>query len=120
MANPRTEAIVVHCIDFRFQEYLDAWIDTNFGYGLYNRVSLAGGILDFETVLKQVKISLDLHSIKKAVLINHEDCGAYGKAGDYARHKSDLQEAKQKLEALFPHLKVETYYLRIGGEFERL
>ena len=113
-----TDAVVVHCIDFRFQKYIDPWLQKHFGHDNYNRVSLAGGVFDIETILKQVEISDKLHKIKKVILINHEDCGAYGDAGNYDRHKSDLDEAKRKIGALFPDLDVETYYLHLDGEFE--
>jgi len=115
-----TDAIVVHCIDFRLQKYLDPWLQNHFGHDNYNRVSLAGGVLEFETISKQIEISYRLHKVKKVVLINHEDCGAYGKTGNYKRHKADLEEAERKVEALFPELDVETYYLHLDGRFEQM
>ena len=115
-----TDAIVVHCIDFRFQKYLDPWLQERFGHDNYDRVSLAGGVFDFYTILKQVEISDRLHKIKEVILINHEDCGAYGAAGTYERHKSDLEEAARKIEVLFPSLDVETYYLHLDGRFEKM
>ena len=120
MAEHVTDAIVVHCIDFRFQKNLDVWLLGRFGHDNYDRVSLAGGVYDFYTVLKQVEISDRLHKIKKVVLINHEDCGAYGSDGNYQRHKTDLEEAERKIEALFPNLDVETYYLHLDGRFEKM
>ncbi|MFZ5910438.1 MAG: carbonic anhydrase [Chloroflexota bacterium] len=120
MSGHTTDAIVVHCIDFRFQKYLDPWLSEHFGHDNFDRVSLAGGVFDFFAVLRQVEISDRLHKIKKVVLVNHEDCGAYGKEGNYARHKADLEEAERKIEALFPNLDVEIYYLHLDGEFEKL
>ena len=115
-----TDAVVAHCIDFRLQGYLNRWLDEYLGNGNYDRVALAGGVLDFETILAQVKIAVRLHEIKKVILINHEDCGAYGAVGNYERHKADLEEAERKVEALFPHLDVEIYYLHLDGMFEEL
>ncbi len=115
-----TQAIVVHCIDFRFQKYLDPWLSKRFGHDNFDRVSLAGGVFDFYAVLRQIEISDRLHKIKKVVLVNHKDCGAYGKERNYARHKADLEEAERKIEALFPPLDVETYYIHLDGEFEQL
>jgi len=120
LPNLIADAIVVHCIDFRFQKYLDDWLAERFGHKTYDRVSLAGSVFDFYSVLKQVEISDRLHDINKVILINHEDCGAYGAEGNYARHKADLEEAERKLEALFPHLDVDIYYLHLDGEFEKL
>lgn len=113
-----TDAVIVHCIDFRFQKYLDAWLGENYARCKYDRVSLAGGVFDYDYVLKQIKISEALHDINQIVLVNHENCGAYGAEGTYARHKADLEEAKRKLDILFPKLDVEIYYLHLDGEFE--
>ena len=115
-----TDAIVVHCIEFRFQKYLDPWLHEHLGHDNYDRVSLAGAVFDFYTVLRQVEISDRLHKIEKVILINHEDCGAYGAEENYERHKTDLEEAERKIEALFPNLDVETYYLHLDGMFEQM
>lgn len=111
------DSIVISCIDFRFQPYIENWINKNLGKKNYDRVSLAGGVFDFYTVLKQVEISNKLHQVKKVILLNHEDCGAYGKEGNFNRHKSDLIEAERKIEAIFPDLDVETYYVKLDGTF---
>ena len=120
MAKHITDSIVVHCIDFRFQEYLDGWLSENLGHGNYDRVSYAGSVLDFDTVFEQIKISERLHEIKQVILINHEDCGAYGAEGTYERHQKDLLAAKEKVLGSFPHLNVSLLYLRLDGRFEKV
>ena len=115
-----TEAIIVHCIDFRLQKYLNHWLDENVGVEKYDRVSLAGGVFDFETVFKQVEIAERLHEIKKAVFVNHEDCGAYGEAGSRERHAADLRAAREKLAERYPNLSVELFYLKLNGDFEKV
>lgn len=114
------DAIVITCIDFRFQQYIDDWLQQNFKKYLFDRVALAGGVFDFYSILKQVEISHRLHQIRKAILINHEDCGAYGQEGTLKRHQADLIEAEKKLEALFPDIDVETYYLTLKGKFKEV
>jgi carbonic anhydrase len=114
------EFLVVHCIDYRLQGYLNKWLERYIPTQSYDRVSIAGGVSDLDYVIRQVGIALRLHRINTVVLINHEDCGAYGAAGNYKRHKADLEEAERKIEALFPELDVETYYLHLDGEFEQM
>ncbi len=113
-------AIVVTCIDFRFQEYIERWLESNFKPKTYDRVALGGGIYDSYSVLKQVEISKNLHDIQKAILINHEDCGAYGKEGTYERHVADLKDTAKKIEKLFNKIGVDTYYLHLDGTFEKI
>lgn len=111
MSDHNCEAVIVTCIDFRFQEYINNWIAQNFPPKSFDRVAIAGGVFDFDYVLKQVEISKRLHHIKKVILINHEDCGAYGKAGTAEKHASDLKNAAAKIKQIYPDLEIETYYL---------
>lgn len=118
--NYNTEAIIVHCIDFRFQKHLNLWLAENIGVGNYDRVSLAGGVFDFEAACKQVEISEKMHKIKKAIFVNHEDCGAYGEEGNNERHVADLRAAREKLAELYPSLSVALFYLKLNGDFEKV
>ena len=118
MAEHICEAAVVHCIDFRFQHFLNDWLTKRFGIQNYDRISWAGGAKDFASVQGQIEISRRLHKIKKVILINHEDCGAYGSSGTMERHARDLAYAEMVIKAL--NLEVEKYYLHLDGEFERI
>lgn len=109
------EAVIVTCIDFRFQEYINNWIDKNFPPKSFDRVAIAGGVFDLSYVLKQIEISKRLHQIKKVVLINHQDCGAYGEAGTAEKHSEDLKNAANTIKNQYPDLEVETYYLHLDG-----
>lgn len=112
------DVLAVHCMDYRLQKKLNHWIETCYGEGNYDRISLAGGVHDYEMVLKYVQLAVKIHSIRKVVLINHEDCRAYGREGTFHRHSTDLKEAERKIEALFPGLEVETFYMHLDGEFQ--
>jgi carbonic anhydrase len=114
----KCDALVVHCMDYRLQKYLHPWIMSRFGADNFDIISLAGGVHDYEMVLKYVQLAVQVHSIKQVVLINHEDCRAYGRDGTYKRHKHDLMDAEQKIEVLFSDLEVETFYLHLDGTFE--
>ena len=120
MTDHSCEALVVHCMDYRLQKYLNDWLDKNPGIGNYDRVGIAGGVLDIYPVLKHIELAVRLHKIRKVILINHEDCGAYGPAGTFERHKADLTEAERKVHALYMGLIVDKYYLKLDGTFERV
>ncbi len=112
------DGFIATCIDFRFQEFIENWAHENFGSKNYDRVTWAGGVQDLDGVLNQLVISDKLHHIKKAVLVNHEDCGAYGEAGTAEKHAEDLKNAATRVKDQFPHLEVETYFLHLDGTFE--
>lgn len=120
MSDHHCEAIVVTCIDFRLQDYINKWISENFPVKSFDRVAIAGGVFDLDYVLKQVGISKRLHCIKKVVLINHEDCGAYGEAGTAEKHAQDLKNAAAKIKEQYPDLEVEACYLHLDGTFEQI
>lgn len=126
MANHICQALVVTCIDFRFQPYIDRWLAENFQPGTFDRVAMAGGIKDLDTILAQVSISAKLHNIKRTVLINHEDCGAYGQENfpdssvEHEKHAEDLKNAASKIKQKYPELEVETYFLHLNGTFEEV
>jgi carbonic anhydrase len=83
-------------------------------------VGFAGSSKDLETIMKQIEISVRLHQIKEVILINHEDCGAYGKESTFEKHSQDLKNAKQKIQSLYPDLKTELYYLKLNGQFDKI
>jgi carbonic anhydrase len=112
------EVLVVHCMDYRLQKYLQPWITARFGVDNYDIISLAGSVHDYEMVLKYIQLAVQIHSIETVCLINHEDCRAYGREGTYRRHRHDLLDTKAKIHALFPRLKVESFYLNLDGNFE--
>ena len=118
MENHKAEAIIVTCIDFRFHEYIDKWISQNFAPKTFDRVALAAGEKNLGTVMEQIEIAHRLHHINKVVLINHEDCGAYGEAGTPEKHAEDLKNASSQIKAKYPDLEIETYYLHLDGTFE--
>ena len=97
MDSHRAEAIIITCIDFRLQEAINKWISENSQPGTFDRVALAGGVKNLETILGQIEIAHRLHHIKKVILINHEDCGAYGEAGTPEQHAEDLRNASTRI-----------------------
>jgi len=124
MAEHGCETCIVTCIDYRLQEYINNWIAQNFEPGSFDRVALAGGVKNLEVILDQAKTSSRLHNIRRAILINHEDCGAYGAENipdqetELKRHTEDLKSMAERIKSELPDLNVESYFLRLDGTFE--
>lgn len=114
------KALVLRCMDFRFVTTLREHL---LHLGLkdqYDLVSVAGAAKnmvdpfdpkDPEFVMRQIDIAQRLHQIEEVIIINHLDCGAYGKIFDTKeeelhRHESDLAQAKKMIRQKFPKLKV--------------
>ncbi|MBI4009363.1 hypothetical protein HY357_03955 [Candidatus Roizmanbacteria bacterium] len=114
------DALVVSCIDFRFQKFIRKWLDKNMEGKTYDYVGFAGGTKDLKTIKKQLAISVKLHHISQVVLIHHEDCGAYGKQSTHAKHSQDLKKARRTIKKLYPKLQVYTYYIDLSGSFEKI
>lgn len=114
------DAIVISCIDFRFQKFIRRWIDTNLTDKTFDYVGFAGGSKDLNTILNQIDISVKLHDIKQVVLLNHEDCGAYGAQGTPEKHKEDLLKAKETILEKYSNLTVNLFYLHLNGDFEEI
>jgi carbonic anhydrase len=112
------DAMVVCCIDFRFQKFIRAWTDKNLADKTFDLVGFAGGTKELETVMKQIDIAVRLHSIKEIVLIHHEECGAYGVESTPERHAADLKKAKEAILSVYPSLQVDPYYLMLDGTFQ--
>ncbi len=123
------EAVVLHCIDFRFRNMLCEYLQKRFPEG-YDLVSVAGSVkrlaadsLKNNFVLEQIRISNKLHEPQISVLIQHEDCGAYGGSKAFANfdeelntQKSELEKAEQILKKEFPQIRIEKYLARLSGE----
>ena len=114
------QTLVAHCMDYRIQEFIHKWLKDNLPIHSYDRVSLAGGVHDFYSVLQQFAIADRLHGITEVVFINHEDCGAYGVDGDRKRHEADLNKSGEMILKLYPHLTVSLFYLKLDGTFDRV
>ena len=126
----KCQALVLHCMDYRFIGHLRDFIVSQGLKDQYDEVSVAGGVQGIvsgtkhvqEYILNQIGTARRLHSIQDVYLINHLDCGAYGgrKAfgsdqEEHDRHTVDLLKAKQIVNQQFPDLNVSTIIARLNA-----
>lgn len=114
------KALVICCIDYRFVTALREHLLSLDLKDQYDVVSVAGAAKnivdpfdpkDPEFVIRQIDIAERLHHIQTVIIMNHLDCGAYGKIfstkdEERGRHESDLAKAKGMIKAKFPDLQV--------------
>ena len=118
MSQHTCDAVVVCCIDFRFQKYIRNWTDAHLSDKTFDLVGLAGSTKNLDIIMEQISISVKLHEVKEVILIHHEECGAYGAESTPERHSIDLLKAKSVINEKFPDVKVHPLYLRLNGTFE--
>lgn len=137
--NHSAKALVLHCIDFRFVHEIVHFMKNLELLNQYDDVSVAGAAKnladpydrhDREFVLRQIEIAKKLHAVEQVIVINHLDCGAYGKGTfanadeERARHQRDLQVAKNVIERRFEGLHVTKILARIDDtgkiDFEKV
>ena len=115
---------VLGCIDFRFKDRIAGYIQENHGETDFDESLMAGAsknLLDEttqEVVLKQLKVTHDLHCSKLVYLTNHIDCGAYGgskafdsKEAEVAKLTEDLRTARDIVKAKYPDMEVKLLLL---------
>lgn len=134
MEKHHCSTVVIGCIDFRFREANDAFIEEALGEKDFDTLNFPGGGKNFveesperESFVRAIeKVCVGLHQVKRLVLMNHWDCGAYGgskhfhdAAAEESTHVQDLEKAKEFLQERFPDLEVVIAYNKyIDGSLE--
>jgi carbonic anhydrase len=132
-------ALAVTCIDYRLVDDAVKFFDGMKLVNDYDQVSLAGASLAAVSAKfpssnaafwDHIGIAITLHHIRKVIVLDHRDCGAYKVAfgndykadhvGETAQHKSVMTEVKAKLARLHPELAAEFYLMALDGKAERV
>ena len=131
------KAFLVTCMDFRFindevSHMIDKGYDVNFDAFVLAGVSI--GINQTKnpewakTLYDHIEISKNLHHIKKVILFDHLDCGAYKtfcpgfKTEEEERelHIKELKTAAETVKNKFPDLKVVGKIMHINRNVEKV
>jgi len=133
------EALALTCIDYRLVDDAVRFFDGKHLTNEYDQVSLAGASLAAVSAKfpssnaafwDQLGIAKTLHHIKKVVVLDHRDCGAFKVAfgdkfasertAETAQHKQVMAQMKAALKAKHPDLGVEFYLLALDGSAEEI
>jgi len=124
------EAVVLSCIDFRFWKETIEFIEKELKIEDFDFPSLPGSAKAInestgeDVAFKCISVPVELHKAQKIILINHEDCGAYGgserfggnSAEEQKFHEGELRKAKEKILAKYPDKEVILIYVRLVDE----
>jgi hypothetical protein len=129
----RSETLVVACADGRWRPHIEDFVANHLNAGdRIDFLSVPGGIepltlvdlvpKDFNFVRRRLELLVRTHKIRRIVAIAHEHCGWYRerRIGPLtidlrARQIAHLQQARVRLQELFPDVAVDTYYARLDG-----
>ncbi len=132
-------ALGITCIDYRLVDDEVAFFNSQHLQGDYDEVALAGASLaavsdkfpsSNAAFWDHIGIAKSLHHIKKVIVVDHRDCGAFkvafGKdykgdhAGETAQHKTVMEQVKARLAKTHPDLASEFYIMGLDGKTERV
>jgi len=118
------EAMVLSCMDPRFQPKVYRYLKGKKLTGKYSSFTIAGAAIGVthkkfkkwhSTFIDNLSTSIKLHKINKLIVINHRDCGAakivngkkkFTSIIENEIHKDSFQKIKKILNKKFPKLKI--------------
>jgi hypothetical protein len=118
------DACVITCFDARFDAVIRKFLKRR-GVLLYDQVKIPGSAKalgapdcpgDRDFVLRMIGTSIRLHRPRLALLVGHNDCGAYpGQPPEVVA--ADLVKAADVLRESVPELPVECYFTDFDGVY---
>ena len=118
------EAMVLSCMDPRFQPKVYKYLKGKKLTGKYSSFTIAGAAIGVthnkfkkwhSTFIDNLSTSIKLHKINKLIVINHKDCGAakivngkkkFTSIIENKIHKDSFKVIKKTLNKKFPNLKI--------------
>ena len=133
------EAMLLSCIDPRTQEPVRAYMEKQGLIGKYSQFTFAGAAIGVvapkfvawhKTFWDNLAATVQLHSIKKIIAIDHRDCGAcriaYGDKStstpeiETAQHRKVFAQFRKEATRRQPKLAVETGLMALDGKMEMM
>ena len=130
-------AMVLSCIDPRFQPIVYKYLKKKKLNGKYSSFTIAGAALGVtankfkkwhKVFWDNIDISIKLHKIKKLIVMNHRDCGAakiingkkeFSKINETKVHKNSFKKIKKIFKKKYPNLIIETLLISLNQKVEK-
>ena len=131
------KAMVLSCIDPRFQPIVYNYLKKKKLNGNYSSFTIAGSAIGVtapkftkwhKTFWDNLATSIKLHKIKKLIVINHRDCGAakiingkktFDNFHETKIHKSSFNKIKKRFKNKYPNLIIETILISLNKTVEK-
>ena len=130
------KAMVLSCIDPRFQTVVYNYLKKKKLIGKYSSFTIAGSAIGVtankfkrwhKTFWDNFDTSVKLHNIKKLIVINHRDCGAakiingkkeFSKNNETRVHKNSFHKIKKLFKKKYPKLRIEFKIISLNNKVE--
>ena len=131
------KAMVLSCIDPRFQPIIYNYLKKKRLNGKYSSFTIAGSAIGVtapkfrkwhKTFWDNLETSIQLHKIKKLIVINHRNCGAakiingkktFDNFHETKIHKSSFNKIKKRFKNKYPNLNIETILISLNKTVEK-
>ncbi|CBS90679.1 carbonic anhydrase [Azospirillum lipoferum] len=133
------DTLLLSCMDYRLMGHVASYMNARNMQANYDHVILAGASLGALTDKKpawgeafwdHVAVAKELHHIKRVIVMDHRDCGAYkvflgmdvasDPAKETAVHGQYLTKLKAMVKERHPDLEVELLLMNLDGTVEKL
>lgn len=134
-----TDALLLSCMDYRLVDDTERYMTNRGLRDKYDHVILAGASLGAttdkypcwsQTFWDHLDVAIKLHNIKKVIVLDHRDCGAYKVilGEDFAKdpgkeksvHTDKLSALANRLKEKYPELEIELLLMDLAGEVEKI
>ena len=130
------KAMVLSCIDPRFQPIVYNYLKKKKLTGKYSSFTIAGSAIGVtankfkrwhKVFWDNFETSVKLHNIKKLIVINHRDCGAakiingkkdFSNKNETNVHKNSFQKIKKIFRKKYPKLSIELKIISLNSNVE--
>ena len=129
--------MVLSCMDPRFQPIVYNYLKKKRLNGKYSAFTIAGSAIGVtankfkkwqKSFWDNFDTSLNLHNIKKLIVINHRDCGAakiingkkdFSRINETKIHINSFQKIKKIFKKKYPKLKIELKLISLNSKVEK-
>ena len=128
--------MALSCIDPRFQNIVYNYLKKKTLNGKYSSFTIAGSAIGVtankfkkwhKVFWDNFDTSVKLHSIKKLIVINHQDCGVakiingnkdFSKINELKVHKNSFKKIKKIFKKKYPKLSIELKIISLNSKVE--
>ena len=131
------KAMVLSCIDPRFQPIVYNYLKKRKLSGKYSSFTIAGAAVGVtatkfkkwhQTFWENLDTSIKIHKIEKLIVINHKDCGAakivnekkeFNHLNELKIHRTSFDKIKKLLKKKHPKLKIELGLMSLNKKLKK-